>query len=117
MNDSKFGEKLKQLRKEKGWSQEHLAEKLNVSRQAVYKWEANKGYPDITNLIEISEIFDVTIDELIKEDKKLQKEMGSSEESFDQVSDPGFYLGMILFLIGIFTDFESISTLLMFGGI
>src|SRR5699024_1820369 len=78
---------------------------------------ANKGYPDITNLIEISEIFDVTIDELIKEDKKLQKEMGSSEESFDQVSDPGFYLGMILFLIGIFTDFESISTLLMFGGI
>lgn len=117
MNDSKFGEKLKKLRKEKGWSQEHLAEKLNVSRQAVYKWEANKGYPDITNLIEISNIFEVTIDELIKEDKDLQKGISSDDESFEQFSDPGFYLGTALFFIGMFTDFDSISTLLIFAGL
>lgn len=118
MKDSKFGERLRSLRKEKGWSQEYLAEQLNVSRQAVYKWESNKGYPDIANLIEISELFDVSIDELIKEDKDLQKEMASDEKDlFEQVSDPGFYLGVVLFFIGILTDFGSLSTILMFGGL
>lgn len=117
MNDSKFGEKLKILRNEKGWSQESLANKLNVSRQAVYKWEANKGYPDIANLIEISNIFEVTIDELIKEDEDLQKEISSDDDSFEQLSDPGFYLGTAIVFIGILTDYESISTFLIFVGL
>lgn len=118
MKDSKFGERLRSLRKEKGWSQEYLAEQLNVSRQAVYKWESNKGYPDIANLIEISELFDVSIDELIKKDKDLQKEMASDEKDlFEKVSDPGFYLGFLLFAIGFLTDFASLSTILEFGGI
>lgn len=117
MNNSKFGEKVKILRQEKGWSQEELAEKLNVSRQAVYKWESNKGYPDIKNLIEISNIFEVTIDELIKGDADFQEEFTDDKDSFDQFSDPGFYLGMGLFAISIFTDLDSISTILMFAGL
>lgn len=117
MKNSKFGEKIKKLRQEKGWSQEKLAEKLNISRQAVYKWEANKGYPDISNLIEISEIFDVTIDELIKGDQDLQDEFSDKKDSFEQLSDPGFYLGIVLFMIGILTDFDSWSLLLMFAGL
>jgi len=42
---------------------------MNVSRQAVYKWENNKGYPDIENLIKLSELYNVTLDELIKGDQ------------------------------------------------
>lgn len=60
-----FGEKLKQLRKEKNYSQEELAEKLSISRQAVTKWETDAGTPDIENIKAISALFGVSLDELI----------------------------------------------------
>lgn len=58
------GEKISVLRKESGISQEKLAELVGVSRQAVTKWESGKGNPDTENLIRISEIFGVSLDEL-----------------------------------------------------
>ena len=60
-----FNEKLQELRKGKGLTQEELAEKLFVSRAAVSKWESGRGYPSIDSLKEISRYFSVTIDELI----------------------------------------------------
>ena len=62
-----FSEKLHILRKSKGLTQEELAEKLNVSRQAVAKWESGQVYPDISNLIQISLLMNVTIDYLVKD--------------------------------------------------
>lgn len=62
-----FSEKLQMLRKTKGYSQEAMAEMLEVSRQAVAKWETGLSYPDIFNLIQISNLFNVTVDYLIKE--------------------------------------------------
>lgn len=69
-----FNEKLKMLRKEKGFTQESLADKLNVSRQAITKWESGDGIPDIENLKQISILFNTTIDELVKEDKDINLE-------------------------------------------
>ena len=69
-----FNEKLKMLRKESNLTQEELAEKLNVSRQAITKWESGEGIPDIENLKQISILFNITIDELIKEDKTVEIE-------------------------------------------
>lgn len=63
-----FGEKLQQLRKEKGLSQEDLAHQLNISRQAVSKWESQNGYPEIEKMILISDLFQVSLDYLMKED-------------------------------------------------
>lgn len=63
--DVTFAEKLKALRKKAGMSQENLAEKLSVSRQAITKWETDAGIPDIENIIAISELFDISIDELL----------------------------------------------------
>ena len=60
-----FHEKLQELRKSKGITQEELAEALYVSRTAVSKWESGRGYPSIDSLKEISKFFSVTIDELI----------------------------------------------------
>ena len=60
-----FNEKLQELRKSKGLTQEELAEALYVSRTAVSKWESGRGYPNIDSLKEISRFFSVTIDELI----------------------------------------------------
>lgn len=70
-----FDEKLKMLRKENNLTQEELAEKLNVSRQAITKWESGDGTPDIENLKQISILFNTTIDELIKEDKVVASEI------------------------------------------
>lgn len=68
-----LGEQLKNLREQYNMSREELAQQMNVSRQAVYKWETNKGYPDIDNLIRLSELYKVTLDELIKGDSSFQK--------------------------------------------
>ncbi len=64
----RFAEKLQLLRKSKGWTQEDLASELSLARQTVTKWESGQGYPDIENLIAISELFLVTVDYLVKED-------------------------------------------------
>ena len=60
-----FSEKLQELRKNKGLTQEELAEILYVSRTAVSKWESGRGYPNIDSLKEISKFFEVTIDDLL----------------------------------------------------
>lgn len=68
----KFHEKLKQERKKHNLSQEDLANKINISRQSISKWELEKSYPNIETLIELSEIFDITVDELLKGDDFLK---------------------------------------------
>lgn len=69
-----FSEKLKEIRKNEGLSQEQLAEKIGVSRQAVTKWETGKGLPDIENMMIIAEIFKTTLDELISSPKATNTE-------------------------------------------
>lgn len=64
-----FSENIKRLRNKNNLSQERLAEILDVSRQAVAKWESNQCYPDINKLIFLSELFHVTIDDLVKSKK------------------------------------------------
>ena len=66
-----FNEKLQELRKNKGLTQEELAEALYVSRTAISKWESGRGYPNIDSLKEISKFFSVTIDELLSGEKLL----------------------------------------------
>ncbi len=70
-NQLSFGEKLKNARKSAGLTQEQLAEKLGVSRQAITKWEADKGLPDIENLKLISKALDVSIDYLLDDNNAL----------------------------------------------
>ena len=62
-----FSEKLHLLRRNKGLTQEELAEKIGVSRQAVAKWEAGQVYPDIFNLIQISNLMNVSVDYLVRD--------------------------------------------------
>lgn len=66
-----FNEKLKELRKSRGLTQEEMAEALFVSRTAISKWESGRGYPSIDSLKEISVFFSVTIDELLSGEKLL----------------------------------------------
>ena len=62
-----FGEKLSKLRKENNYTQEQLADVLNVSRQSVSKWESDLAYPETEKLIKISELFNSSLDYLMKD--------------------------------------------------
>lgn len=64
---------IKRLRTEKGWSQETLAEKAYVSRQTISNWETEKNYPDVHSLLILSDLFGVSLDELIKGDVETMK--------------------------------------------
>ena len=64
-----FNEKLQQLRKNKGLTQEELAQAIYVSRTAVSKWESGRGYPNIDSLKELAKFFSVTVDELLSPDE------------------------------------------------
>ena len=66
-----FNEKLQELRKGRGLTQEELAEKLFVSRTAISKWESGRGYPSIDSLKQIAHFFSVTIDDLICSDEMI----------------------------------------------
>ena len=66
-----FNEKIQELRKKKGLTQEELAEVLFVSRTAISKWESGRGYPNIDSLKAIAKFFGVTIDQLLSGDELL----------------------------------------------
>lgn len=72
-----FGEKLFKLRKEKGLSQEALAEKVNTSRQAISKWENGQGFPETEKLMMLGNIFEVSVDYLLKDSKDEEIENSS----------------------------------------
>ncbi len=76
-----FGERLKQVRLGQGLSQEKLAEIIGVSRQAITKWETNRGMPDVENMIILAKFFNLTLDELILEDKERQEILSNNFES------------------------------------
>ena len=63
-----IGEKITALRKKNGWSQEELADKMNVSRQAVSKWESDQTIPDLDKVLILSKLFNVTTDYLLKDE-------------------------------------------------
>lgn len=79
-----FAEKLKLARKKAGMSQEQLAEKLNVSRQVVTKWETDSGIPNMENIIAVSKLFDISIDELFSNERRAEKEI---DYIFDSITE------------------------------
>ena len=80
-----FNNKLYELRKQKGLSQEELASRLNVSRQTISKWEVGESTPDMEKLAAISELFDISLDELVL-DKAAKK-----EETTEQTTKSDLY--------------------------
>ena len=118
MNLSK---QIKKLREEAGYSQEELSEKIYVSRQTISNWENERSYPDIHNLLLLSVLFNVTLDELVKGDVETMKKVINKDEmnkysyimggtilaaaiSFGPVwkifGDKGLWIPFILWLIG-----------------
>jgi len=95
-----IGKTIKQHRAELGWSQEVLAEKAYVSRQTVSNWETEKSYPDVHSLLILSDLFGVSLDELIKGDVAVMKEQVKSKDirTFKKLQLIGV-LGILLLIV------------------
>jgi transcriptional regulator with XRE-family HTH domain len=95
-----FNEKLQQLRRDRGLTQEEVAEALFVSRTAISKWESGRGYPSIDSLKEISKFFSVTIDELLSGSEALtiaEEDTNKKAEGFRDLVFGLLDFGMVLF--------------------
>ena len=77
-----LNQKISQLRNDNNWSQEELAEKLNVSRQSVSKWESGQAKPDLDKIIALSNIFDVSTDYLLKDDNEEKSNKSTNKHHF-----------------------------------
>lgn len=109
-----LGQQLKKLRESKGFSQEDVAKKIGIMRQAVYKWENDKSCPDIENLILLSEMYNVTLDELIKGNRNLKEKIHIDEdEDFEKENKFGFYIGFGLLIVSAFVDYEGMQEILL----
>lgn len=105
-----FSEKLKELRKKSGLTQEQLAEKLSVSRQAVAKWENNLGMPDVDNLKNIALFFGVSVDYLVGNvtDKDI-----SLAKKFKYAEAMGAALGLLLGFVAQNFEFGFVMTMMI----
>ena len=109
-----FSERVTALRKQAGWSQEELAQRLDVSRQAVSKWESGQVIPEVEKIVELSKVFDVTVDYLLKPSEidelsvkteileQQQKQMLVREQKRTQISKN------IMYSIGIYLIFFAV---------
>lgn len=75
MMNVEIAQRLAELRRERGFSQESLAEQLGLSRQAVSKWERAESAPDMGNLIALADLYDVTLDELLRVSPEVEEDM------------------------------------------
>ena len=104
----KISQVLKDIRQHHQLTQEALAERLNVSRSAIARWESGKGIPDIGNLIAISREFDLSLDQLIKEDERLEKKVIEDSKAKKWHYLVIFYLFSALVEIAIFAYLHHI---------
>lgn len=112
----KIGDKLKNARLHKKLTQEEAAEKLFVSRQSISNWENNKTYPDIGNVIALSDLYQISLDELLKGSDNFMKHL---EESTDIVKSNKKLIFIIvialivMIIMALFTEFLPEKVLLI----
>lgn len=95
-----LGSRIKTEREKLNLSQDDLAKKMNLSRQAISKWETGSSYPDIGKILKLSEIFNLSLDELVKGDKSFQENL--IKEGKRNMSGLAI-LGFVLIALGIIT--------------
>lgn len=116
-----FGENLINLRRQKGWSQDDLANNLNISRQAISKWENNTSKPDVDNIEKISKIFSVKIDELLNNelpnDKAVALDVKKEEKKEKTITIVKLMIIAVIILYAISVIYKFASLLVIVNGV
>ena len=121
----KLSDKIIKLRKENGWSQEELAEKLFVSRQAISRWENGTALPDAQNVLQISKLFHVTTDYLLNDDYESDNDIPAvktataetdalflKKKHLHLISAISFTIASLFWIIGMITSINDVATAL-----
>ena len=114
-----FHKKIKNERTKRNLSQQDLANKLNISRQTISKWERQERYPSIDTLIDLSDFFEVSLDELLKNDLNLKEKIIKDSKKLKYPKLKMFFdvlhvIGIIAFVIAIpIVVFNSISGVIL----
>ena len=103
MNQIKIGEFLKELRKEKGITQEQLAEQFNISRRSISRWETGSNMPDLNMLITLAEYYDVDVREIIDGKRKSENMNEEVKETLEKVASYNEMLNLKAMRKGILT--------------
>lgn len=103
-----IGKKLKEARVNSGLTQESVAEKLNVTRQTMSNWENEKFYPDIIYVIELSNLYGVSLDELLKGDKKMIEHLEESMNIVTSNKKLMMAIGVNILMVLVFILFNGI---------
>lgn len=102
-----IGSKLKKARIDSGLTQENVAEKIQVSRQTISNWENEKSYPDIISVIKLSDIYGISLDELLKGDSNMIKHLEESTNVVNSNKRLLMAIGFNVLLLILFIFFNS----------
>jgi len=113
-----LADKIIRLRKKNGWSQEELADKMNIYRQAVSKWERDLSFPDISSIPKLAEIFEVSVDELIQVKTETKENIGKNK--VDVIVDTalkgiGVAMGIAVTVLSVLGVLETNFAFVMLG--
>ncbi|HIU74710.1 MAG TPA: helix-turn-helix transcriptional regulator, partial [Candidatus Pelethocola excrementipullorum] len=103
-----IGKKLKDARISSGFTQEKIAEKINVSRQTISNWETEKSYPDIISVIKLSELYSISLDDLLKGDKKMIEHLEESTNVVKSNQKLSIAIVINVFLLILFILFNGL---------
>lgn len=113
----KISEQLKRQRQQRHWSQQELAERLQISRQSISKWERGVALPSFANVVAISDLFQLSIDDLIREDPEMMTKLTVADDEdvgpVGRVIYGGLFWGVVGFLVswGLGIDFQDAEEL------
>lgn len=102
-----IGERIYELRRKNSMSQEDLAEKMNVSRQSISKWESSQSVPEVERIVQLSNIFNVSTDWILKCENSKKQTSQSNKNNLKSVQTVSTALNYIGFVIGAFILFEK----------
>ena len=113
-----LADKIIRLQKKNGWSQEELADKMNIYRQAVSKWERDLSFSDISSIPKLAEIFEVSVDELIQVKTETKENIGKNK--VDVIVDTalkgiGVAMGIAVTVLSVLGVLETNSAFVMLG--
>lgn len=112
---SNIGKTIKKIRAERGMTQEQLAERLHVTRQAVSNWEQGKTQPDVETLSSMAEVFEVSVEELIYGNRAHKESKIVIEKTTEKGIDIGAAVGVALAVVLSYTKWKSIGWAIFHG--
>ena len=114
-----IGARLKQQRQQRGWSQQELADQLHISRQSISKWEQGTALPSFANVVAMSDLFGVSLDELIRKDEALMRELKDAQRvtPVEKIvwSSIGLAAVVMIVMLAMRIDFNVVDTWFNWG--